>query len=146
MTKFDFKHLPILLALLVIGELRALDHASAAEFPFPAAADNAQPTAYISKTRVAYHDGSFVGPVTSSYYGDVQVKVTIAGGRIVAVVALRSPSDRSTSRRINSVALPRLQSEVIQAQSARINGVTGATVTSEAYVRSVAKALEASSS
>ena len=51
------------------------------------------------------------------------------------------PADRRASQRINGRALPMLESEVISAQSARVNIISGATLTSEAYLRSLNAAL-----
>lgn len=88
-----------------------------------------------------YADGSFVGSVADAYYGSVQVKAVISGGKIADVQFLQYPSDRSTSRYINGQAMPLLQQEAIQAQSAQVNGVSGATFTSQAFIQSLASAL-----
>ncbi len=87
-------------------------------------------------------DGTYTGPSVDAYYGLVQVKLSIRGGRLVSIDVLRYPADRRTSRYINSQALPMLEREVIQAQSARVSGVSGATLTSMAYIRSVNSALK----
>jgi uncharacterized protein with FMN-binding domain len=71
----------------------------------------------------------------------LQVQASISGGRIVSVKALQYPADRRTSQRINNQALPELQSEVIAAQNTRVDIVSGATLTSEAYIRSLKSAL-----
>lgn len=88
-----------------------------------------------------YKDGEYVGDVTDAYYGNVQVKAVISGGRIVDVVFLEYPNDRGTSIRINRQAMPYLTQEAIQAQSTKVDGVSGATQTSGAFVRSLASAL-----
>lgn len=88
-----------------------------------------------------YRDGSFTGPAYNTYYGPVQVQVTIQNGRVVAVDVPVYPADRRASQRINGRALPALESEVISAQSARVNIISGATLTSEAYLRSLNAAL-----
>jgi uncharacterized protein with FMN-binding domain len=74
----------------------------------------------------------------------VQVQADVQGGRLVAVKVLQFPSDRRTSRSINAHALPRLESEVISAQGTRVDGVSGATLTSDAYLRSMSAALRQS--
>lgn len=71
----------------------------------------------------------------------VQVKATIQNGKIVAVDFLQYPNDRRTSQYINSQAMPILQSEAIQAQSANVDIVSGATDTSMAFQQSLASAL-----
>ena len=90
-------------------------------------------------------DGVFDGATYDAYYGPVQVEVTIQGGRIVAANALQYPNHRRTSVDINRQALPYLQREVVQAQSARVNAISGATLTSRAYIGSVADALQQAS-
>lgn len=83
------------------------------------------------------------GVVTETRWGPVQVRVRIAGSRITDVTALRHPSGNDQSDQINSFALPRLRAEVLKAQSARIDAVSGATVTSGGYVASLQSALDA---
>jgi uncharacterized protein with FMN-binding domain len=112
--------------------------APAGATPAAAAADNA-PARLAANTR--YRDGSFTGPAYDTYYGPVQVQVTIQGGRVVAVDVPQYPADRRASQRINGRALPILESEVISAQSARVNIISGATLTCDAYLRSLNAAL-----
>ena len=88
-----------------------------------------------------YVDGSFTGSPADAYYGTVQVKAVIQNGRIADVQFLQHPSDRSTSVYINDQAMPLLTQEAIQAQSARVDGVSGATYTSQSFVQSLASAL-----
>lgn len=88
-----------------------------------------------------YKDGSYAGPVTDAYYGNVQVQAVIQGGKLADVQFLQYPNDRSTSIKINSQAMPILKQEAVQAQSANVNVVSGATATSEAFQQSLAAAL-----
>ena len=88
-----------------------------------------------------YRDGAYVGDVVDAYYGPLQVQANISGGRITSIKALQYPADRRTSQRINNQALPALQSEVIAAQDTQVDVVSGATLTSEAYIRSLDSAL-----
>jgi uncharacterized protein with FMN-binding domain len=85
------------------------------------------------------------GPVSSNEYGDVQVRVTVRGSQIVDVQALQLPHDRSRSARISSGAGPILRREALQAQSAQIDLVSGATYTSESYAKSLQGALDKAS-
>jgi uncharacterized protein with FMN-binding domain len=85
---------------------------------------------------------SVKGPVVSTRYGDVQVEVDTSGGRITNVVALQLPSDRRRSAEISAYAKPILHNEAIQAQSAQIDVVSGATYTSDAYAQSLQAALD----
>jgi uncharacterized protein with FMN-binding domain len=82
------------------------------------------------------------GPVASNDYGDVQVRVTLQGSRIVDVQALQLPKDRSRSAQISNAAGPILRREALQAQSPRIDLVSGATYTSESYAESLQGALD----
>ncbi|WP_433074130.1 FMN-binding protein [Dactylosporangium sp. CA-052675] len=83
------------------------------------------------------------GTVSQTRWGPVQVRVTISGGRITDVVALQVPSGNRRDREINSYAVPALHDEVLRAQSADIDSVSGATVTSDGYRRSLQAALDA---
>lgn len=93
-------------------------------------------------TTVAYKDGQYTGPAADAYYGYIQVKVTIQGGKISNVEFLQYPNDRMTSMHINSQAMPYLKQEAIQAQSASVDGVSGATDTSQAFIQSLTSALK----
>ncbi len=86
--------------------------------------------------------GTFAGPAASNPYGDVQVQVTIQNGKITDVRALALPSG-GHSGRISDYVGPILRSQALTAQSARIDGVSGATYTSQAYAQSLQGALDA---
>lgn len=83
------------------------------------------------------------GTVAQTRWGPVQVQVTIVGKMITDVRALQHPTGNSRDERINADALPQLRQQVLTAQSARIDGVSGATVTSGGYRRSLQAALDA---
>jgi uncharacterized protein with FMN-binding domain len=86
-------------------------------------------------------DGTFTGPTVPTRYGDVQVRIAVSGGRLADVSTLRMPDDRARSAEITQYVTPVLRSEAIQAQSARIDIISGATLTSEAYAESLDAAL-----
>ena len=88
-----------------------------------------------------YPDGTYTGPVVDAYYGLIQIAAIIQGGQLVGIKVLKYPSDRRTSVFINEQALPLLQDEVISAQSANVDIISGATLTSEAFIRSLGAAL-----
>jgi uncharacterized protein with FMN-binding domain len=88
-------------------------------------------------------NGTATGSVESTPYGDVEVKVTVAGSRITDVESLELPEDEPRSQSLSSFAGPELADQVISAQSAQIDGVSGATYTSQAYEESVQSALDA---
>ncbi len=93
-----------------------------------------------------YRDGLYVGTPEDAYYGIVQVQANVQGGQLVSVKVLRFPNDRSTSRYINSQAIPILQQEAIAAQIGQVDVVSGATLTSEAFIQSLANALDQAAS
>ena len=75
-------------------------------------------------------------------FGDVQVRVTLQGSKIVDVQALVLPSDRERSAEISDYAGPRLRQEALRAQSANIDLLSGATYTSDSYQQSLQSALD----
>jgi len=89
-----------------------------------------------------YKNGTYTGSVADAFYGNIQVQVVISGGKITDVIFLQSPNDRSTSIEINSQAMPLLKQEAIQAQSAQVSGVSGATASSGAFIQSLQSALQ----
>jgi len=91
--------------------------------------------------RGLYRGGEYTGDVADAYYGNVQVRVVIQNGKIADVRFLDYPQDRRTSVRINTIAVPQLTSEAIQAQSATVDIISGATQTSRAFVESLNSAL-----
>lgn len=88
-----------------------------------------------------YKNGSYTGNVADAYYGYVQVKTVISGGKISDVQFLQHPSDRGTSIEINNYAMPILTQEAIQVQNSNVDIVSGATETSLAFRDSLASAL-----
>ena len=89
-----------------------------------------------------YADGTFTGQDVSMRYGDVQVQVTISGGAVTDVTALQLPNGDGHSSRISSIVEPMLRSEALQAQTASIDLISGATYTSGAYMQSLQSALD----
>ena len=81
------------------------------------------------------------GQVVSTRFGDVQVEVVVASGKITDVVALALPTGRRSGQ-ISQYAGPILRQEALQAQSAQIDLVSGATYTSDAYAQSLQSALD----
>lgn len=93
-----------------------------------------------------FNDGTYSGPVTDAYYGPMQIQVSIQGGRLTSLKVLKYPSDRRTSVRINREALPMLRDEAISAQSADVDIISGATLSSRAFIQSLNGALRKASS
>jgi uncharacterized protein with FMN-binding domain len=103
----------------------------------PAATPSASPS-----PSPAAVSGSFTGSDFPNRFGDVVVRVVITNGHLSDVQAVQLPSDRARSAYISQVAGPMLRSEVLQAQSANIDIISGATYTSQSYAQSVESALQ----
>ena len=99
-----------------------------------------QPTAQAARGK--YKDGTYTGSVADAFYGNIQVQAVISGGRLTDVIFLQAPNDRGTSIAINAQADPLLKQEAIQAQSAQVSGVSGASASSGAFVQSLGDALQ----
>jgi uncharacterized protein with FMN-binding domain len=82
------------------------------------------------------------GSSAGTRWGPVQVQVTVADGTITDVTVVDYPSGYGRDRQINARALPVLVQETLDAQSADIDMVSGATVTSEGYLESLQSALD----
>ena len=83
------------------------------------------------------------GAATDTPYGPVQVQITVRSRRIIRVDAIDYPQSSDRDRQINSYAIPQLDDETMQAQSAQIDTVSGATYTSDGYRTSLQSALDA---
>jgi uncharacterized protein with FMN-binding domain len=82
------------------------------------------------------------GSVAQTRWGPVQVKVTVSAGKITNVSVVQYPSGNPKDQQINSYALPILVKDTIDAQSANIDMISGATVTSQGYLQSLQSALD----
>jgi uncharacterized protein with FMN-binding domain len=116
--------------------------ASAAPRATDRPAGTAAPAATAAPASGTLKDGTVTGPVVTTRFGPVQVQVTIAGGQVTDISAVELPSDHPRSQAISQYAEPILRTEAVQAQSAQIDLVSGATYTSIAYERSLQAALD----
>lgn len=82
------------------------------------------------------------GDAADTRYGPVQVRVTLSGTDITAVDVIDYPSQDPRDQQINAYALPVLVQESVDADSAQIDMVSGATYTSEGYLQSLQSALD----
>ncbi|MFG2129898.1 FMN-binding protein [Streptomyces sp. NPDC048751] len=80
---------------------------------------------------------TFTGTTVTTEKGDVQVQVTYDGGKITAVRMLKQPNHPQTT-----AAVPKLIAETLEAQSADIDTVSGATITTEGYKKSLQAAID----
>ena len=85
---------------------------------------------------------TYDGDTVQTRWGPVQVRITVQGGKITASEAIVYPDGNRQDAEINSVALPVLSQEAVQQQSAGIDMVSGATVTSEGYLSSLQSAID----
>ncbi len=82
------------------------------------------------------------GAVAQTEWGPVQVAITVSGSEITDVQVLQFPNENPKDVQINNYALPVLVDETLSAQSANIEMVSGATVTSNGYISSLQAALD----
>ena len=82
------------------------------------------------------------GDTVQTRWGPVQVRITLKNGKLTEVTAVTYPTDNPRDQEINSYAIPRLRSEALEAQSADIDTVSGATYTSDGYRQSLQSALD----
>ena len=113
-------------------------------------AHSAQPAATAaapaSSTATTTSSGKTVtGDAVSTQYGPVQLRVTIAGGKITKVEALQLPSGDPKSSEISTYAEPLLRQSALSKQSASIDAVSGATYTSNGYAAALQSALDKAS-
>ncbi len=94
-----------------------------------------------SSSSTTYKDGTYTGTSQDAYWGNVQVAVTISGGKMTDVKFLQYPNSHQTSVYINQQAMPYLQQEAIKAQSSNVQTISGATYTSQAFQQSLQSAL-----
>lgn len=87
--------------------------------------------------------GTYAGAVVQTRYGPVQVQITVQAGKITDVTALQLTDAERRSVMISNQAAPLLRDEVLQAQSANVQTISGATITSDAYLSSLQAALDA---
>jgi uncharacterized protein with FMN-binding domain len=85
-------------------------------------------------------DGTFTGSAVDVGYGTVQVKITVVNGKITDAQAVQAPSGRND--RYTNMAVPILRQRTLAAQSANINGASGASYTSFGWYTSLVVALK----
>jgi uncharacterized protein with FMN-binding domain len=88
-------------------------------------------------------DGTYTGDPAATRFGDVQVQIIVTNGKITSADAVQYPNGNRHDQQINAYAIPILNSEVVDAQSATIDAVSGATVTSDGYISSLQSAIDA---
>ena len=82
------------------------------------------------------------GPSVDTPYGPVQVQVTVNGSKLVDIQPLQLPQSQRRDIEIDNYAVPQLMQEALQAQSAQIDTISGATYTSDGFIQSLQAALQ----
>jgi len=82
------------------------------------------------------------GKVANTVYGPVQVELVVKSGKIVKVAILEQPTNTIHDIQIGEFAFPKLISETLAAQTAKIDAVSGASYTSAGYISSLQSALD----
>lgn len=103
---------------------------------------SSSPSASSSSSSKSSATKSYTGTVAQTRWGPVEVKISVTGGTITKVTVLQSPSGNPRDTEINDQALPILVQSTLDAQSAKIDMVSGATVTSGGYLQSLQSALD----
>lgn len=86
------------------------------------------------------------GTAVNTRFGPVQVRISVANGKVTAVEAINYPNGNGRDQEINAYAIPQLNQKTLQAGNASIDMVSGATYTSEGYIGSLQSALDQVSS
>ena len=85
---------------------------------------------------------TYAGDTVQTQFGPVQVQITVSGGKITKSEVLQVPWGNGRDQEINSQAVPILNSEAVQSQSAQIDMVSGASYTSNGYLSSLQSAID----
>ena len=99
----------------------------------------AAPATQAPATSPSAINGTFTGPSVFVNYGNVQVQITVVNGRITDAIAVKAPSGRND--RYTNMAVPILKAQTLKAQSANIQGASGASYTSYGWHTSLQGAL-----
>lgn len=111
----------------------------------PTASQSATATASAAATQTTapvtttIKDGTYTGPSVNVNYGNVQVMITVSNGKITDAVAVKAPKGKND--RYTNMAVPILKAQTLQAQSANIQGASGASYTSYGWFKSLQGAL-----
>ena len=116
----------------------ASGNSAASNSATPTAAATTAPATTAPATPAAIN-GTFTGPSVNVNYGNVQVKITVVNGRITDAVAVKAPTGKND--RYTNMAVPTLKAQTLKAQSANIQGASGASYTSYGWFTSLQGAI-----
>lgn len=140
------KRAPLVLAATAAGLGATLGFSPHSKAPTAVAVTTTTAPATSSSTRASTTSSSTktaTGSAISTRYGNVQLKVTVSGGKITGIQAVQLPASDSKSSQISSYAEPQLSQSALTAQSANVDVVSGATYTSDGYRTALQSALDA---
>jgi len=116
----------------------------------PASSGSTSPARSSKKTQhstskpgsAAASSATYTGGVADTQWGPVQVQITVRSGKITRARAVQYPQGNGNDAQINNYALPILDQQVVQKQTAAIDTISGATVTSGGYLQSLQSAID----
>jgi uncharacterized protein with FMN-binding domain len=127
----------------------SIESDGSATAPTPGSSSSQSPTSGSSATPSSSStsssskpSGTFTGDEASTRWGTVQVEIMVKNGEITQSQAVEYPQGNGRDIEINNYALPELAQEVVQQQSANIDAISGATVTSDGYIQSLQSAID----
>jgi uncharacterized protein with FMN-binding domain len=130
----------VTIVVLLFGYHTSTNKASSAVAPSSASSPTS--TTASTPTAPSAKITTYQGAVAQTRWGPVQVQISVQSGKITKVLILQQPNGNRRDAEINDQALPVLINETMSAQSAQIDMVSGATVTSAGYLQSLQAALD----
>lgn len=108
----------------------------------PSSSPSGSPSASQAPASGGLKDGTYSGATAQTPFGNMQISVTISGGKITDLKPLQMTDAGGRSVQISNYAAPILRQEVLAAQSTQVDNVSGATYTTEGYLQSVQSVLD----
>jgi uncharacterized protein with FMN-binding domain len=140
------KRAPVVLAATATGLAATLGFTPHSRAPL-ATTTTSQPASSSSRTSASSSTSTSssktaTGSAISTRYGPVQLKVTVAGGKVTKIEAVQLPSQDPKSVEISNFAVPQLQQSALSKQDGTVDAVSGATYTSDGYQSALQSALD----
>ena len=108
----------------------------------PSAVGSSQSQTNTPSTSSSLKNGTYTGTTATNPYDDIQVAITVSGGKITNITTPVLTGDTGHSDEINSYAVPQLTQQALSSQSAQIDGVSGASYTTQSYIESLQSAID----
>ncbi len=122
--------------------ISTVDPGASSAAPAPEPSTGGSPGAPATTASKAAAAKTVTGDSIDTRWGPVQVKITVSSGKITSATAVDYPENNPRDQEINATAIPTLQQESIGQSTANIDMVSGATYTSEGYIKSLQSALD----